>query len=98
MAHPITRDLTGTIKKDWEKWPIFEYRVVDEQYLMDVDPRVDMLARTIYRGRESPVAWAKSWGQGRVFFLALGHDPEACENPFFRTMFLQGARWAATLI
>ena len=98
MAHPITAGMEGYTRKDWETWPIFEYEVEDEQYVLDFDPRVDVLARTVYPGRACPVAWTKGWGQGRVFYLALGHAPRGCENPFFEQMFTRGTRWAAGLL
>jgi len=98
MTHPITATMEGYTKKNWEKWPIFEYEVEDEQYLMDMVSSVDVLANTLFKGRACPIAWTRSWGEGRVFYLALGHDVNACRFPFFKTMFMQGARWGAGLI
>jgi hypothetical protein len=43
-----------------------------------------------------PVAWTKAWGQGRVYYLALGHNPESCQAEIFRTLLCRGAHWAAT--
>jgi len=94
-AHPATRDLRGYTVKDWEKWPVYEFKVTDEQYLLDYDSRVHLLASTLFRGRLWPVAWVKPWGKGKVFYLALGHDVAACRNPFFRAMLVGGAQWAA---
>lgn len=94
-AHPVTKGLKGYTVKDWEKWPVYEYRVTDEQYLLDYDCRVHLLASTLFRGRLWPVAWIKSWGQGKVFYLALGHNVEACRNTFFRDIVTGGAQWAA---
>lgn len=37
------------------------------------------------------VAWLKSWGQGQVFYLALGHDPAACQNEHFQLLLRRGA-------
>ena len=42
-----------------------------------------------------PVARTKPWGEGRVFFLALGHDEAACEHEMFKTLLTRGAHWAA---
>ncbi|MDD5706492.1 MAG: ThuA domain-containing protein [Kiritimatiellae bacterium] len=92
--HPVTAGIAGYSVEHWEKWPVFEYRVHDEQYLLDYDNRVELLAVTTFRGRLWPVSWVKPWGKGKVFYLALGHDVEACRNPFFRQMFMGGVRWA----
>ncbi len=93
--HPVTRELKGYTAKHWEKWPVYEYKVVDEQYLIDYDTRVNVLATTVFRNRVWPVAWVKPWGKGKVFYLALGHNVAVCRNPFFKAMFIGGARWAA---
>lgn len=94
-THPVTQGMTGYAAKDWEKWPVYEYKVTDEQYLLDYDDRVNVLATTLFRGQLWPVAWSKIWGRGRVCYLALGHDAEACRNPFFREFVLRATRWIA---
>lgn len=81
-THPITADLT-------------EFMVRDEQYILDYDPRVTVLCSALYKGAAMPVVWTKSWGEGRVFYLALGHDPAACRQEVFRTLLQRGALWAA---
>ena len=93
--HPIIDGIEGYSVKDWEKWPVYEFPVHDEQYLIDVDSRVKVLATTVFRSRLWPVSWAKPWGQGRVFYLAIGHDVEACSNAFFEKMFVNGVCWTA---
>lgn len=95
LSHPITSGMEGYTKKDWESWPIFEYEVEDEQYLMEMVSHVDVLANTIYKGRACPIAWTRTWGEGRVYYLALGHDVSACRFPVFKTLFQRGAQWAA---
>ena len=105
INHPVTAGIEGYKVKDWEKWPVLEFKVCDEQYLTDYDPRVRVLAAASYSGIwpydlshavQWPVAWVKNWGRGRVFYLALGHDADACLNPFFRQIFINGASWALT--
>ena len=98
MTHPITAAMEGYTKKNWEQWPIFEYEVEDEQYLLEMASSVDVLANTLFRGRACPIAWTRSWGEGRVFYLALGHDVNACRFPFFKSIFLQGSRWGGGMI
>jgi uncharacterized protein len=95
-SHPVTRDIKGYTVKHWEPWPIYEYKVYDEQYLLDYDPRVHLLATTTFRGMLWPAAWVKPWGQGKVFYTILGHHPETIRTPFFKQLFLGGAKWAAS--
>ncbi len=92
-THPITQALSGFSVKDWEKWPVYEYTVTDEQYLIDYDARVRVLATALFRGVSWPVAWVKPWSKGKVFYLALGHDANACRDAFFQAIFINGAAW-----
>jgi len=81
--HPITEGLT-------------EFWVTDEQYILDFDPRVNVLCSALWKGTAMPVAWTKSWGKGRVFYLALGHDEKACNQEIFRLLLVRGTKWAGT--
>jgi hypothetical protein len=74
---------------------IDEFMITDEQYLLDYDPRVEVLAAALHKGKAMPVLWTKPWGKGRVFYNALGHDKKACEQPMFQKLLLRGAIWAA---
>jgi hypothetical protein len=41
-----------------------------------------------------PVAWAKEYGQGRMFYTNLGHNPETWTNPKFLESVEQGILWS----
>ena len=41
------------------------------------------------------MAFKHSYGNGRVFFFALGHDMVALENPAFQKTMRRGALWAS---
>ena len=81
--HPITEGIT-------------EFMITDEQYILDFDPRVNILCSALWKGTAMPVAWTKSWGKGRVFYLALGHDRQTCHQEMFRLLLTRGAKWAGT--
>jgi hypothetical protein len=40
------------------------------------------------------LAWAREWGEGRVFYCALGHREEVWRDRNFQELFLGGLRWA----
>jgi len=80
--HPITEGIE-------------QFFVEDEQYIMDYDRRVNILASALWKGDRMPVAWTKPWGNGRVFYLALGHNAEACRDGNFKLLLERGALWAA---
>lgn len=103
LSHPHVGDYTVRIRDPFN--PItaglpetFAYR--SEQYYMMIDPGVHVLADTIYRheGREitMPVAWLKRWGRGRVFYSALGHQPDEFSTfPVAKELTVRGLLWAA---
>ena len=96
---PYTVWKTGVRSPITEQLPsVFEY--TSEQYYMLVDPMNTVLAETAYthQGRTCvmPVVWTRSWGKGRVFYSALGHDLKEYEaHPAVLEMTLKGFLWAA---
>jgi type 1 glutamine amidotransferase len=74
---------------------IDEFMITDEQYILDYNSQVNVLANGLYKGKTMPVMWTKPWGDGRVFYCALGHDPKACEQEMFQKLIVRGAEWAA---
>lgn len=45
-----------------------------------------------------PVAWCKNYGEGRVFYNNLGHNPSTWTNPMFLQSTEAGIRWTLGLI
>jgi type 1 glutamine amidotransferase len=41
-----------------------------------------------------PLAWAKSYGKGRVFYSSLGHASSTWDIPDVQKMYLEALRWA----
>ena len=39
------------------------------------------------------VAWAKTYGKGRVFYSTLGHTEESWQDPDIRTMYCEAIKW-----
>jgi len=78
---------------EWCNWGQRECWVQDEQFLIHYDRRVNIAASAAFNGEIWPVAWSKPWGNGRVFYLALGHDVQACSSEFFRQMLFAGVHW-----
>lgn len=40
-----------------------------------------------------PVAWAKDWGQGKVFVNNMGHNPTTWTNPAFQDSIIGAVKW-----
>ncbi len=79
------------------------FKVASEQYYMHVNPNNNVLAETVFTnehlpwldGHVMPQAWVREWGQGRVFYHAIGHDLDNLADPDVRRLTKQGISWAA---
>jgi type 1 glutamine amidotransferase len=70
------------------------FTVRDELYIMETWPETyRLLASTNAEGGQ-PISWVRDEGDGRVFYLSLGHNPEVYGNPQYRKLLTQGIRWA----
>lgn len=49
---------------------------------------------TPYKRPPYPVTWAHRYGQGRVFFTALGHSEETWRDPVFQEILIGGIDWS----
>ncbi|HYT87440.1 MAG TPA: ThuA domain-containing protein [Gemmataceae bacterium] len=48
-------------------------------------------------GKHEPMVWVASYGKGRVYHNALGHDVEAMQSSDgFKALLVRGVEWAAT--
>lgn len=80
-----------------------DFSYESEQYYLQVDPAIEVLATTRFRGTDypwidgvvMPTVWKKPFGAGRVFFSALGHVPEELDHPSVRAILRRDLLWAA---
>jgi type 1 glutamine amidotransferase len=57
--------------------------------------KLDYTKPDIHRkDRDFPVAWAKMYGKGRVFYATFGHSDEVWDNPQIQKMYLEALRWS----
>ena len=79
----------------WMTDRIQDFRITDELYLLDgVDARsVDVLATAQWKHKTCPVMYTKSYGDGRVFYIALGHDERAFRHAAFQKLVVRGLDW-----
>jgi hypothetical protein len=84
----------------------FDFR--DEFYLPDGLSRenVDVLLRLdtseieregFQAGMDYPLAWAKNYGQGRVFYSSFSHDAATWDRRDVQLMYFEAIRWALRL-
>jgi type 1 glutamine amidotransferase len=87
IDHPVTRGMES-------------FETTDELYTCLVgDRKVDLLAtaRSSVDAKDYPMAFAFSYGQGRVFHSPLGHDVKAISNPMVAELLRRGCAWTAGL-
>jgi len=72
-----------------------EFRIFDELYILaDHNPdEVDTMLEAYWRGRWEPMGYVKNYGKGKVFYLALGHGPEAFRHPEFQKLVIRGIEY-----
>jgi type 1 glutamine amidotransferase len=84
--HPITKDFA-------------DFSFDDEPYRHDfsMGGRIHILAEADYNDKEDPnlepIIWVKNFGQGKVFFCALGHRTRSLKSVIFRTIIKRAAKW-----
>ena len=106
VAHPggkieYTVNITGA--KDAITTGLEDFKTMTEQYYMHVDPNVKVLASTTFTGEHAewidgavmPVVWKKYHGDGRIFCIALGHNPEEFHEKPAQDLLMNGLRWAS---
>jgi len=60
--------------------------------------KLDFSRPNIHRtDRDFPVAWAKMYGKGRVFYSTFGHADETWDNTAVQKMYLEAIKWALRL-
>jgi type 1 glutamine amidotransferase len=91
QAHPSTRHLPPN------------FGILDELYTFTSNPRehvhVLLRAEAGSAGQEEdlPLAWTTTYGEGRVYYNALGHFDAEWERAEYQAQILGGLRWAARL-
>ncbi len=92
-GHEITEGLT-------------DFEVVSEQYYLHTDPGNHVLATCRFPSEgvdgphsanpcQMPTVWTKMYGQGRVFYNAIGHRASDLEAPVPKEIMRRGLLWAA---
>jgi len=99
-AFPAMRHLPRTMVFRDELYQIKDFSRDRIRVLAHLDAsKLDLTRPLVHRkDGDFPVAWAKSYGKGRVFYSILGHDAEDWDNPALSTMYFEAIRWALGLV
>jgi len=106
VAHPggvIDYRVNITDHKDPVTKGLADFDMHSEQYYMQVDPNVKVLATTTFNDKSAswiggnivPVVWKKAYGSGRVFYSSLGHVAADFKVPQALEIQKRGICWAS---
>jgi type 1 glutamine amidotransferase len=72
----------------------------DRRVLMRLDAgKLDLANPRVHRqDKDFAVAWAKTYGKGRVFYTTLGHEPAVWDRPDMQSMMTGAISWALRLV
>ena len=94
--HPSTKHLPSSFTlndeiyqfKDWSRGKVHVLLSLDVSSVDLTNPRVKR------SDKDFALAWTRTYGQGRVFYTALGHEADVWHDPRFQQHLLGGIRWA----
>jgi type 1 glutamine amidotransferase len=82
-----------------EFYQIKDFSPEKSRVLMRLDTTTLDMTRQGVQKADAPYAitWAKSYGKGRVFYSALGHDASTWDNPDIQRMWFEAVKWSLGL-
>lgn len=92
--HPATRHLPQRFSIHDEIYQFKQFTRVPLRVLMRLDGERTELSRGKRADGDYALAWARSYGEGRVFYTALGHRESVWEDERFLAHVLGGIDWA----
>jgi hypothetical protein len=99
-SFPAMRHLPPRIVINDEHYQLKDFSREKVRVLARLDPAALDLTRPLVHRTDGdfPVAWAKTYGRGRVFYSTLGHAVESWDNPAIHRMYVEALRWALQLV
>ena len=94
--HPSIRHLEKSFELADDIYQFKNFDRTKVQLLLSLDPlSLDLQNPQVNRQDVYfPISWCKSYGEGRVFYTALGDWEETWKDPRYRTHLIEGIHWA----
>jgi uncharacterized protein len=94
-ASPLVGFLAPSFALDDEIYQIRDFDAQTSRILLRLDPAsVDLDAPNVHRQDYGwPLAWTRSYGRGRVFYTALGHEEAVWRDPRYQQMLTNAILW-----
>jgi type 1 glutamine amidotransferase len=93
---PLVAFLAPSFAIDDEIYQIRDFDVEASRVLLRLDPAsVDLNLPNVHRQNYGwPLAWTRSFGRGRVFYTALGHEERVWRDTRYQQMLTNAILWA----
>jgi len=97
-SFPATRHFPAVFNLTDEFYQVKNFSREKSRVLLRLDtsklpPNQNLLSKD----GDFPLAWAKMYGQGRVFYGSFAHDDKTWDNPDVYHMYFEALRWALKL-
>jgi len=93
-THPATRHLGTAFEIADEIYQFRDWSRERAHVLLRLDPRSVDVAQGKRADNDYALSWTRSYGRGRVFYTALGHEPAVWADPRFQAHVLGAIEWA----
>jgi type 1 glutamine amidotransferase len=95
-ANPLVSFLGSSLQIADEIYQIRDFDDRGSQVLLRLDETsVDLTRDNVHpRPYGWPLAWTRAYGQGRVFYTALGHEEAVWRDPRYQRLLLNAILWA----
>jgi len=93
---PLTTGVPSSIALNDEIYQIRDFDAAGSHVLLRLDPSsVDLSQPDVHRQPYGwPLAWTRSYGAGRVFYTALGHEAGVWRDARFQALLRNAVGWA----
>jgi len=94
-SNPLVAFLGTSLHIEDEIYQISDFDYRGSHVLLRLDQTsVDLTRSGVHRRFYGwPLAWTRSYGQGRVFYTALGHEEAVWRDPRYQQVLLNGILW-----
>jgi uncharacterized protein len=97
-SFPATRHLPLTFSLTDEFYQVKGFNRDKARVLLRLDTsKLPPNENLVNKNGDFPLAWAKTYGAGRVFYGSFAHDAKSWDNPDVYRMYFEAIRWALKL-
>lgn len=97
-SFPATRHLPAVFNLTDEFYQVKNFDRTKSRVLLRLDTsKLPPNAQLLNKDGDFPLAWARMYGAGRVFYGSFAHDSKTWDNPDIYHMYFEAIRWALKL-